>query len=888
MGNIGRKALVAVVLLAASHLAFAQSEAQVKSELEKRGIDTLEEIRAELSKRGMTEDDARRQAKLYGLNYDDYVNKYIVSQKNPSENTPTSVENVAVKPVDFTTETTNDVATQQPVPEAKNETGLKYYGYDVFNDNPYANQQALIGNIDPGYLIGPGDELRVYLWGEAEFQFEGTVDINGNLFIPNVGQVFVSGTSYEGLNIRMKEYLSRFYSGLKKNPPKIFLDVSLTKLRPIRIMVMGESNNPGSHMINAFATTLNSLYASGGIKTSGSLREIKVFRNNKFISTIDLYDYLIKGAVSEDIRLISNDVIFIQSRLNSISLRGEVNREGIYELKANEGLMDLLGFSGGIKPTADESITIRRLKSIMGRTPDSAFDREIISVNYNELMAAGNNFRLQDGDEITFGRVLDKLDNVVKIAGSVFRPGEYQLEKGMTVRELIENSGGPRPNTFFDKLDLYRRDANGDLKFKSLSLANVLAADTNVDNISLQPDDSLKLYNEDELKTLEMVSIEGFLDEPKSVLWREEMSLYDLIFMSANVEDLEYQNRILTSRADLLRFQPGKSEYQVIPFNLDNVLNKRFNALLKPKDRVILYSRSISEELEKYVVVTGAVKNQGRYLLTDSMNVEDLIIQAGGFLRTSFRDSVTISRENFDFTGNRIAITSRIKTNMDYLLGLQPKAANSEFLKNNDQVTVDLIPGSSSPRKVKVSGEVKFPGDYFLQSKSETLTQLVDRAGGLSPNVYLPAARFYRNGQQLAFAFDKLFEENSSAFDITLSHADSIYFPESNFTIRVEGQVINPSLQKYISGQSVRSYVRNAGGKSRDGRKIIITQPNGFTKRVGFLSNPTVLDGSVVTVIPKKEKPPRDNNGKFLENFGTLAAIISSTLTTIFLVQRLD
>ena len=876
-----------IIFMLSSLLLLSQTEADLKRELDKRGIDTIDEIRAELRKRGMTEADARRQAKLYGLDYDAYIANYIVTQKKTSEPLQ-PISEVQSVPITYTTSPTNDTIDVVPIPEPTPESALKYFGYDIFNNNPYANQQALVGNIDPGYLIGPGDELRVYMWGDAELQFEGKVDINGNLFIPNVGQVFVSGTSYENLIDRMKEYLSKFYSGLKANPPGIFLDVSLTKLRPIRIMLMGESNNPGSQMINAFATTINALYASGGIKTTGSLREIKVFRNNKFISSIDLYDYLIKGTVSEDKRLVNNDVVFIQSRMNSITLTGEVNREAIYELKPNEGLMDLIGFAGGLKPTADESITIRRLKSIMSRNPDSVYDREIISVDYNELMLQGNNFRLQDGDEIVFGRVLDKLDNVVKISGSVFRPGDYQFQPGMTIKQLISNSGGPRPNTYFDKVDLYRKDQDGKLKFQSLSLANILGEDNQVDNIQLQPDDSLKIYNKSELKLLEMVSIEGFLDEPKSVLWRENLSLYDLIFMSANVVDLEYQNRILTSRADLLRYQEGKTDYQLIPFSLDSVLNKQFDVLLKPKDRVILYSRSINEELDKYVVVTGAVRNSGRYLLSDDMTVEDLIIQAGGFLKNSFKDSVTVSREDFDYTGNKLATAYKVKTDMNYFLGLQSKANDSFVLKNNDHISVDLIPGSGEQRKVKISGEVKYPGDYYLESKGETLTKIINRAGGLSPNVYVSGARFYRNGEQLAFAFDKLYESNSPDFDIVMNDADSIYLPESPYTVRVEGQVTNPSLQKFISGQTIRSYIRNAGGKTKIGGKVILTEPNGYTRRIGFLRNPKVLDGSIVTVIPKKKKDKSVNQGKFLESFGTIAAIVSSTITTIFLVQRLN
>ncbi|KYG78004.1 hypothetical protein AWW68_04350 [Roseivirga spongicola] len=865
---------------------YAQSEQQIKQELEKRGIDTYEEVQAELRKRGMSEADARRQARLYGINYDEYLNKYILSKE--SENSqPEAITTIELDTVDYTTEISDrsDQIVEQNPTEQKSD-GLPYFGYDVFNTNPYASQQGLVGNIDPGYIIGPGDELRVYLWGEAEFQFEGKVDINGNLFIPNVGQVFVSGTSYSNLHERMKQYLSRFYSGLTKNPAAIFLDVSLTKLRPIRIVVMGESKNPGSLLINSFATTLNSLYASGGIKTSGSLREIKVFRNNKFVSTIDLYDYLIKGAVSEDLRLMSNDVIFIQSRLNSISIQGEVNREGIYELKGNEGLIDLIGFAGGLKPTAHtQSVTIKRIRPVIGR-PNTSFDREIITLDYNDLLVQGVNFTLQDGDEIVFNKVLDKFDNLVTVSGSVFRPGEYEYKEGMSVGDLLQLAGGLRPNTYFEKVDLFRRDRTGELKFQSYNLTEVLEP-SNRQDILLQADDSLKVYNDEELKNLETVSIEGFLSEPRTVLWRENLTLYDLIFMSANVEDLEYQNRILTSRADLLRFQAGKTEYQVVPFNLDNVLDKKFNAVLRPKDRVILYSRDINEVLDQYVTIRGAVKNGGRYTLTDSMTVEDLILQAGGFVRTAFRDSVTVTRENFDFSGNLIANIKRVPTDMNYLLGQSSESQNQYYLSHNDNITVDLIPGSSEAREIKLTGEVKFPGSYFLESKNETLKEVLTRAGGVSPNAYLPGAKFYRNGQQLALSLDDLLNKQNESFNITLQPNDSLYIPEAFYTVRVEGEVHNPSLQKYQPNQSVRGYIKHAGGKTRNGQKIFITNANGFTQRVGWFRNPKVLDGSVITVAAKPPKEPIEP-GKFLENFGTVAAIVSSTLTTIFLVQRLD
>ncbi len=305
--------------------------------------------------------------------------------------------------------------------------------------------------------------------------------------------------------------------------------------------------------------------------------------------------------------------------------------------------------------------------------------------------------------------------------------------------------------------------------------------------------------------------------------------------MSANIEDLEYQNRILTIRADLLRYQAGKTEYQVIPFNLDNVLDKKFNAVLKPRDKVILYSRGINEILDKYVTIRGAVKNEGRFVLTDSMTVEDLILQAGGFVRTSFKDSVCVSREKFDFTGNQIAEFRRVSTDLDYLVGQTARPSQSYFLQHLDNITVDRTPGSSEQRSVSVGGEVRFPGTYNLESKGETLSQIIKKADGLSPNAYVSGATFSHNGQRLAFSFDDLLINENSKFDIVLQPNDQIFFPESVYTVKIDGEVANPSLQKYVVNQGVRADLRNSGGKTRQAKKIYLTQPNGFTKRwVGF------------------------------------------------------
>jgi len=881
--------ILLLILSLVLNTSFAQSESQIRSELQKRNIRTYEDVQAELKRRGMTEGDARRQAALYGINYDEYLRKYIIKNEQDS-NAITTIDAVSVQPVDYTADSPNIAPQPAAVVDVEEPTdeGLPFFGYSTFKSNPYSNNEGLVGNIDPGYLIGPGDELRIYLWGDTQQQFQGTVDVNGNLFFPNAGQVFVAGSTYEGLQDRIRRYLEKFYSGLKKDGDEnIFLDVSLTKIRPIRIVMMGESEKPGSTMINAFATTLNSIYASGGVKTSGSLREIRVFRNNKILSTVDLYDYLTKGALSEDIRLMNNDVVFIPVRMNSISISGEVKSPGIFELKPNEGLMDIITFASGLEPTAFvENITIRRIKDFSQRGGEDDFQREVITIDYADMLSSNTNYELKDGDEIIVGKVLDKIDNQVTIAGSVFRPGDYQIEEVPTLYDLLTSSGGFKPNTYFDKVDLFRSDRNGDLRFNSFSLSEILSDPNSDQNIALQPDDSVKVYDKYELKTEDIVSIEGFVDEPITMLWRENLSVYDLVYMSANVEDLEYRNKVLTSRADLLRYEEGNTDYRVIKINLDSILNKYENVSLHPRDKVILYSKEINQYLNTYVTIRGAVQNEGQFELTQEMHVEDLVLRSGGFLRKSLKDSVTVSRESFDFSGNKISEIIYVPLDQDYLLGKISEPEGSFVLQHNDFVSVDLIPGSSEQREIMVAGEIKFPGIYLMNSKSETLTDLISRAGGFSPNTYIPGGRVFRAGQQIAIDFDKLYNGNKDKFDIILQDKDSVYFPETTYVVQLTGEVANPSFQKYIEGQRLKTYLKAAGGKTKNGRRTYVTQPNGFTYKKSLFRNPVVLDGATITVVPKPEKKPNPNSGKWLETFGIVMGIISSAAISIAVIQN--
>ena len=257
----------------------------------------------------------------------------------------------------------------------------------------------------------------------------------------------------------MKVFLGKYYSGLLSSPNRTFLDVSLTQIRPVKVSVLGNVTTPGPHLVNGMATVLNALYASGGIATSGTLRDVKVYRNNKLIKTIDLYDYITQGNIDQDIRLANNDVLFVGPRISSVTLQGKVRKAAIYELKEGETLENLFKYSGGLSAVAStNAVNISRIKPFKDRNQELVYDRFLTTVNYsNQNNSKG--FVLTDGDVVTVQEILTKQKNKVFIEGNVNAPGSYALDIYKDLKTLINTGAkGVSINTYFQKLDINSED----------------------------------------------------------------------------------------------------------------------------------------------------------------------------------------------------------------------------------------------------------------------------------------------------------------------------------------------------------------------------------------------------------------------------------------------
>jgi len=375
------------IFILSSFFGFSQTNEilinQALQAAESQNITTKSQAVQALAASGMTEAQARQLAAQRGISYDELLNDYFSDEINIEISTDPDnsiLEEPSISDVKEAIDETDNIN------EALDKTEEQvYFGYNIFENNPYLNKEYLLGNIDEGYLIAPGDELRIITYGDNSFEQNVTVDRNGNINISGYGLFFASGNSFKTLKSRLKVFLGKYLSGLASTPQKTFMDVSLTQLRPVKVVVLGQVSAPGPHILNTSGSALSALYAAGGVKTSGTLREIKIYRNNKLYKTIDLYDYITKGQLKEDVRLTNNDIVFVNTRKNRISLEGEVYNSSIYELIQNESLEDLINYSGGLPVTAQTTkVNISRITPANKRSNDILANRELITFDYQE------------------------------------------------------------------------------------------------------------------------------------------------------------------------------------------------------------------------------------------------------------------------------------------------------------------------------------------------------------------------------------------------------------------------------------------------------------------------------------------------------------------------
>ena len=798
---------------------------------------------------------------------------------------------------------------------------LQYFGYDTFETIPEAFTPQPTGPADGSYVVGPDDELRLTVWGGAEFTYELPVDQGGRVTVPNVGQFTVSGKSLDELRTEMKQWLSRSYSGLTSDPPTVFMDLTLTRVRPTQVFVLGEVAQPGGYVISSYSTVFNALYSVGGPLQRGSLRTIRVIRDGEVVETVDLYDYLLRGYSPDPVQLRSNDYIFVPPRGETVAITGPVKRPAYYEMKEGETVGDLLEYAGGLKPKAyTKRFQIERIVP-PGERQDPSVAREVRDANLQAARSDTARVPLADGDHVKIlslskanTRAVEARVDAAEITGAVFQPGQYEIGGAVrTVKDLIEQADGLTGAAYREQATLVRIGDSLSETSRSLNLNDVME-DQPQANVVLQPGDSLHVASRRTMRGRRTVEISGQVRDPGTYRFREGMTVRSLLLQGGGLADDEYLKDVFEGRADLFRVSEDGDEERVIPFHLGDALAGEGMAsrTLRPGDEIRIYPATVRRLEERFVRISGAVQDTGRYAYRDNMTLKDLLLQANGFAEGASLREVTVTR----MVETRGADGPRARTLEVPLVreDIDPKNVNfsvrdtaralraaADFsLRHRDRVFVRQDPAFQPQETVTVAGEVEYPGEYTLLRDNERLSSIIGRAGGVLPTGYLKGGRLLRDQPQeeenvraQRTAEQVIVEMNRAVNgdpeeDVILKPGDEIIIPSQPNTVAVRGNVANEGLIKHESGRRVDYYLDRAGGTRDSTQAIYLTQASGATFRVDtgwFRRTPEVDDGAVIRVA--REPSSRRDDGPDVGQIATeITSILSSALTVLVLVTR--
>ena len=375
------------------------------------------------------------------------------------------------------------------------------FGFDVFKGNSLLTFQSNLNIPTPvGYILGSGDKLFIDIYGQSEAYYQIEISPEGTIILENFGPIHLSGLTVKNATKRIENRLSKVYLGINGDEKNTFVNVSVGKSRTIKVNIVGEVDVPGSYTLSAFNTVYNALYVAGGITENATLRDIKVYRNNKLISKVDIYKYLTQGDASADVALENNDLILVKPYTNRVTLKGAVKIKGRFELLKNESLQDLLNYASGFNEEAyTKTIKVKRV---------SDGEHIVADINKDQFEI----FTPKSGDVFQVDKVLDRYKNRVIVNGAVYRPGVYAITKGLGIKGLLAKTEGLKQDALLTIANIIR--TNEDLSTSSISfnLSDVLSGKEQ--DILLQKEDVLTILSKNEIKENDYVEVAGAINQP--------------------------------------------------------------------------------------------------------------------------------------------------------------------------------------------------------------------------------------------------------------------------------------------------------------------------------------------------------------------------------------
>lgn len=684
------------------------------------------------------------------------------------------------------------------------------FGKSIFNNKNLSFEPNSNIATPTNYKLGPGDQVVIDIWGASQNTFTETITPDGNIKIKNLGPVYLNGLTIKEANEYVQAKFSSIYSGIMNNSSSN-IKLTLGQIRSIQINIMGEVSVPGTYTLSSFSSVFHALYRAGGINPIGSLRNIRVVRDNKIIAQLDIYDFILNGKLNNDIRLMEGDVIIVPPYENLVNISGFVKRPMFYEMKNGETAATLLSFAGGFSGSAYTK-KIQLIRKIGN-------ENKMFTIDNTEL----TQFELMDGDSAKVDSVLNRYENRVEIKGAVYRSGFYEINnETKTVIDLIKQADGLTGDAFLNRAELVRQ--HDDLTLETISIdLNALLNGTSAD-ITLMKNDVLTIASSFEIKEAGTLTIHGEVANPGVYPFARNTTIEDMVIISGGLLDAASTVRIDVAR----RIKDSKST------NIGSKIGKTF-----------------------------------------SFSLKDGLLVSG----------------NKDF-----------------------------ILEPFDEIYVRRSPGYHIQQNVMISGEVVFTGNHALTTKNERLSDMIRKAGGITPDAYPEGARLIRkmNEEELARAnktikvakqksigkdsiqienlevdsvytvgiqLEKALNMPGSDFDLVMREGDNLIIPQQISTVKINGAVMYPNTVFFEKGKKLKHYINQAGGYDSKAKKnkAYVVYMNGTVAQLGKGNNSTIEPGCEI-IIPTKEEKKGISLAEIISissSTASLAAVVASLISLL-------
>lgn len=693
------------------------------------------------------------------------------------------------------------------------EDDRQVFGRNIFNNEMLTFEPSMNIPTPANYRLGAGDAVIIDVWGASQTTFEGTVSPDGTVTIEGVGPLALAGMTVKEANDYVKKQLGRFYANSN-------ITLTVGETRSIQVQVMGEVMVPGTYTLSALSSAFNALYAAGGISEIGTLRDIKVFRQGRVVSTIDVYDYILNGNTKGDIRLADNDVIVVGPYECLVNIRGKVKRPMFYEMKENESVSRILDYAGGFAGDAytDNVRLIRK----------SGREYSVYTVDEFEM----NGFLLKDGDSLYVDSVIPRFSNMAEIRGAVFHPGQYQMDGSIkTVRQLIKAADGLREDAFLKRAVMHRQKE--DLTMEALSVDVEGIMDGTVADIPLRKNDILFIPSSLDMKGERTLTIDGEVNFPGIYQYADNTTIEDLVLQAGGFTEAASMAKVDVFRRiknpDAVTDDEKLSETYSFSLRDGLVMGDGQDFHLQPYDEVFVRKSPAYSE-QRNVKVSGAVNFSGSYAMDNKdYRLSDLVKAAGGLSSLAYAKGARLQR----------------------LLTEEEKKQRESAMKAS---------------QIQVYEESLRSEKEFNMAQADSILNLKLDLGDTYP---------------VAINLEKAMKNPGSLDDVRLREGDELVVPQFSNTVKISGEVMYPISINYEKGKPLSYYIKRAGGYADRAHKshVYTIYMNGSVEQLGRRSSKSIQPGCEI-VVPTK--PQRNKmTPQEMMTIGTSTASIATMIATL-------